>query len=161
MRGALHWFGMLLMLVVVSFAAPATAVNPDEMLDDPALEARARDLSKILRCVVCRNQNIDDSNAKLAKDFRILLRERLLAGDSDEEAIDWLVSRYGSYILLKPPVTLFTILLWVGPLLLLVAAFGGFWIALRKRPEPVDAIPEFSKADREIIADVLNGEVTK
>ncbi|MBT8473230.1 MAG: cytochrome c-type biogenesis protein CcmH [Marinicaulis sp.] len=125
-------------------AAPIVgAVEPDEVLEDEALEERARALSRQLRCVVCQSQNIDDSNAPLAKDMRILLRERLMAGDSDEEIIEFLVDRYGDYILLKPPVQQNTILLWAAPFIIFLiagAGAGAYLIAMKKRnrDEPDD-----------------------
>jgi cytochrome c-type biogenesis protein CcmH len=115
--------GALVLLSAMS--SPSHAVMPDEMLGDPGLEARARRLSTELRCVVCQNQSIDDSNAPLAHDLRVLLRERLSAGDTDRQAIDYLVARYGNFVLLKPPMQLNTLLLWIGPLLILVAAAIG------------------------------------
>ncbi|APE43165.1 cytochrome C biogenesis protein CcdA [Sulfitobacter alexandrii] len=116
-----------LVLILMLLASPLAAVQPDEMLDDPALEARARELSKGLRCLVCRNESIDESNASLARDLRILLRERLVAGDSDEEAVDFIVQRYGEYVLLRPEATGANWLLWgAGPLMLLVAGGVGF-----------------------------------
>ncbi|MDH6256442.1 cytochrome c-type biogenesis protein CcmH [Bradyrhizobium sp. BR13661] len=118
--------GGILVLVLMSLSAPCRAVTPDEMLQDPTLEARARVLSQELRCVVCQNQSIDDSNAPLAHDLRVLLRDRLAAGDSDRQAIDFLVARYGNFVLLKPPMQLNTALLWIGPLLVLVLAALGF-----------------------------------
>ncbi|MBL0371093.1 cytochrome c-type biogenesis protein CcmH [Rhizobium sp. KVB221] len=120
-------------------ALPAFAVNPDEVLSDPALEARARALSAGLRCMVCQNQSIDDSNADLAKDLRLLVRERLKAGDTDEQVIDYLVSRYGEFVLLKPRLSAHTILLWGMPVALL--AIGGVVLAfqLRKRPQKREA----------------------
>jgi cytochrome c-type biogenesis protein CcmH len=99
-----------------------SAVTPEEMLKDPAMEARARELSQGLRCVVCQNQSIDDSNAPLAHDLRVLLRERLVAGDSDKAAIDYIVGRYGNFVLLKPPMQLNTLLLWIGPALVALLA---------------------------------------
>lgn len=125
------------LLLFFSLLTPAFAVNPDEVLADPALEARARALSAGLRCMVCQNQSIDDSNAELAKDLRLLVRERLKAGDSDKQVLDYLVSRYGEFVLLKPPVSSRTIILWSMPLLLLV--FGGAFLVLqmRNRPRPV------------------------
>lgn len=102
--------------------APALAVEPDEILPDPKLEARARDISAELRCLVCQNQSIDDSNAPLAKDLRLLVRERLKAGDSDRQVHDYVVARYGDFVLLKPPFGLSTLLLWLAPLLGLAAA---------------------------------------
>lgn len=107
---------------------PALAVQPGEALSDPALEARARDLSAGLRCLVCQNQSIDDSDAPLAKDLRVLVRERLQAGDTDEQVKSFLVERYGEYVLLRPPFGWHTALLWLAPLFLLVAAA---WAAMR------------------------------
>lgn len=112
---------------------PAHAVQPDEILEDPALEERARDLSKGLRCLVCRNENIDESNAPLARDLRLLVRERLVAGDSDDAAIDFIVARYGEYVLLNPRATGSSLLLWAaGPAMLLVAlGVGGAFLRRR------------------------------
>lgn len=111
-------------LLVLLLASPLAAVQPDEILDDPALEERARELSKGLRCLVCRNESIDESDASLARDLRILLRERLVAGDTDEEAVDFIVDRYGEFVLLNPTVSGANWLLWgAGPLMLLLA--GG------------------------------------
>lgn len=98
--------------LMLALASPAAAVNPNEVLDDPALEARARALSLELRCLVCQNQSIDDSNAELARDLRLLVRERLVEGDSDKDVIDYVVSRYGEFVLLKPRFSLQTMLLW-------------------------------------------------
>lgn len=123
-------------LLALSFLImPVLAVEPDEILDDPVLEARARQLSTGLRCLVCQNQSIDDSNAGLAKDLRVLLRERLVAGDSDEQAVGYIVSKYGEYVLLKPRFALHTIFLWLGPFVLL--AIGIFILILRARNRPV------------------------
>ncbi len=106
--------------------SPAWAVQPDEVLDDPELEARARELSKGLRCLVCRNESIDESNAELARDLRLLVRERLVAGDSDEEAVAFIVDRYGEYVLLQPTTSGSNWMLWAaGPLMLLLAAAMG------------------------------------
>lgn len=117
----------ILAIVLLSIAAaPGWAVTPDEVLKDPALETRARVLSQELRCVVCQNQSIDDSNAPLAHDLRVLLRDRLVSGDNDQQAIDFIVARYGNFVLLKPPMHLNTLLLWIGPLLILLVAFFGF-----------------------------------
>ena len=115
----------LVVATLLGATMPCRAVQPEEMLQDAALEARARALGQDLRCVVCQNQSIDDSNAPLAHDLRVLLRERLQSGDSDQQAIDFLVARYGNFVLLKPPVHWNTLLLWSGPfLILLIAAFG-------------------------------------
>jgi cytochrome c-type biogenesis protein CcmH len=121
-------------LMLLTALAPALAVQPDEILADPALEARARTLSQELRCMVCQNQSIDDSDAPLARDLRLLVRERLKAGDSDGQVLDFLVARYGEFVLLRPPFNWHTALLWLlGPLVLLVAGFG-LW---RMMPRPV------------------------
>ncbi|CCE09837.1 Cytochrome c-type biogenesis protein ccmH precursor (Cytochrome c-type biogenesis protein cycL) [Bradyrhizobium sp. STM 3843] len=114
------------LLVSTVLVSPSRAVLPEEMLKDERLEGRARVLSQELRCVVCQNQSIDDSNAPLAHDLRVLLRERLLAGDSDRQAVDFIVARYGNFVLLKPPLQWNTVLLWLGPLLALLVAIIGF-----------------------------------
>ncbi|HVW75509.1 MAG TPA: cytochrome c-type biogenesis protein [Rhizomicrobium sp.] len=114
-------------------ATPAFAVLPSEQLDDPKLEARARAISAELRCVVCQNQTIDDSDAELAHDLRVLLRQRLQAGDSDRQAIAYIANRYGDYVLLKPPFEAETWLLWLGPLLVLVGGGIGVALYLRRR----------------------------
>ena len=105
-----------MVLVYVLFTMSAVAVEPREMLNDPSAEARAREISKLLRCVVCQNQSIDDSDASLARDLRILVRERIFSGDSDQEVIDYVVSRYGDFVLLKPPLKTTTLFLWGVPL---------------------------------------------
>src|SRR5215211_2530091 len=110
---------LAVILLALSLAAPALAVQPDEILKDPTLEARARSLSQELRCMVCQNQSIDDSDAPLAKDLRVLVRERLTAGDSDNQVIDFLVARYGEFVLLKPRVSWHTAVLWGAPMVLL------------------------------------------
>jgi cytochrome c-type biogenesis protein CcmH len=129
------------------FLGEAGAVNPDEVLDDPVLESRARDLSQILRCLVCQNQSIDDSDADLARDLRIIVRQRLVAGDSDEQVIQYIVDRYGDYVLLEPPVKGITYALWFGPATLLVVAGGGLLIAARRRREatPAEGLSEDEK----------------
>jgi cytochrome c-type biogenesis protein CcmH len=109
----------------------ALAVNPDEILDDPALEARARDISTELRCLVCQNQSIDDSDADLARDLRVLVRERLQAGDSDKEVLDFVVARYGEFVLLSPPMSARNMLLWGTPLIVLL--IGGIVVMLLYR----------------------------
>ena len=139
MRGAVGDGGLkpalraAFLAVAMVVAAPVHAVQPDEILADPVLEQRARDLSKGLRCLVCRNENIDDSDAQLAKDLRILLRERLVAGDTDEEAIAFLVDRYGEYVLLNPPATGVNILLWIAGPVMLMAGVGIAFATFRRR----------------------------
>lgn len=125
-----------LLLLLALVAAPVLAVQPDEVLDDPVLEARARAISQELRCVVCQNQSIDDSDAPLARDLRIVVREQLRMGRSDAETMDYVVQRYGSFVLLKPPVTAATSLLWAGPFLLLLLGAGGL-VLWRRRAAPV------------------------
>ncbi len=112
-------------------SSAALAVQPDELLGDPALEARARAISRDIRCVVCQSESIDDSNAPLARDLRLLVRERLVAGDSDAEVVDFLVARYGDYVLLKPRVQPNTILLWAAPLAAAAAGAFGLVAVLR------------------------------
>jgi cytochrome c-type biogenesis protein CcmH len=123
---------LLLVIAIVLSAAPAFAVNPDEVLADPALEARARAISAELRCMVCQNQSIDDSNAELAKDLRLLVRERLTDGDTNEQVMNYIVSRYGEFVLLKPRFETKTILLWGAPLLLAVAGGLSLIVFARK-----------------------------
>jgi len=123
---------LLLVIAMVLSAAPAFAVNPDEVLADPALEARARAISAELRCMVCQNQSIDDSNAELAKDLRLLVRERLTDGDTNEQVMNYIVSRYGEFVLLKPRFETKTILLWGAPLLLAVAGGLSLIVFARK-----------------------------
>lgn len=135
-------------LALLLLAGPAFAVQPGEMLPDPALEARARSLSQGLRCLVCRNENIDDSDAALARDLRVLLRERLVAGDSDAQAVAFIVDRYGEYVLLNPTATGSTLILWLAGPLMLLAGAGAAAASARRRarlPEPLSAIsPEDS-----------------
>ena len=129
-------------------ASLALAVEPDEILSDPALEGRARHLSAGLRCLVCQNQSIDDSNAPLARDLRVLIRERLKAGSSDEDVEAFIVARYGDFVLLKPRFEAHTVLLWLAPFLLL--GLGGFGL-LRRRPRG-QAPLELALADDEKLA---------
>ncbi|TPM37462.1 cytochrome c-type biogenesis protein [Mesorhizobium sp. B2-3-4] len=130
---------VLALMLMFGTAGTVLAVKPDEMLADPALEARARALSEGLRCMVCQNQSIDESDADLARDLRILVRQRLVAGDSDQQVMDYVVSRYGEFVLLKPRFDLRNALLWGTPVLLLLA--GGVFIALnaRSRRHPATA----------------------
>jgi len=112
---------------------PAMAVLPDEILSDPVLEERARNLSAQLRCMVCQNQSIDDSNAELARDLRVLVRERLVSGDSDQDVIAYVVSRYGEFVLLKPRFSARTVLLWGAPILLTLAGVTSLLVFARRR----------------------------
>jgi cytochrome c-type biogenesis protein CcmH len=135
----------LIAFLLLGFAPLAQAVTPDEMLKNPALEARARHLSQELRCLVCQNQDIDDSQAPLAHDLRVLVRKRLEAGDSDQQVLNFLVARYGEFVLLKPRFEAKTLLLWGLPPLALIAGIIGLFFALRRRrwqasePAPLDA----------------------
>lgn len=129
-KGAIRW---ALLALALMLSGPVFAVQPDEILPDPAMEARAREISKDLRCLVCRNENIDESNADLARDLRLLVRERLVAGDSNEEVVAFIVDRYGEYVLLRPTTKGANWLLWgAGPLMLLIAAAMA-WAYLRGR----------------------------
>ncbi len=141
----MRWLCLTLML----WAAPALAVQPDEILSDPALEERARAISKNLRCLVCRNENIDDSNAELARDLRLLVRERLVQGDSDVETVDFIVARYGEYVLLTPKAAGSNLILYyAGPAMFLFALLaGGLYLRTRSqtKPEGSDALSEEEK----------------
>ena len=142
----------LSLLFVLALSGAAQAVKPDEMLTDPALEARARALSEGLRCMVCQNQSIDESDADLARDLRILVRERLKAGETDKQVIDYIVSRYGEFVLLKPRFELRTLLLWGAPVLLLLA--GGLFVfraSRARRSVEAEALTEQEKAAIEIL----------
>ena len=131
---------ILAVLLLAVLAAPAAyAVQPDEIMADPAKEARARDLSRELRCMVCQNQSIDDSDAPLARDLRLLVRERIASGDSDSQVIDFLVARYGEFVLLKPRLTSHTLLLWLLPPLALVGGGLALWAFSRRRSQSSSA----------------------
>ena len=127
------------LLLALALAVPALAVEPSERLSDPALEARARAISKLLRCLVCQNESIDESGAGLAHDIRILLRERIAAGDSDRQAIDYIVARYGQFVLLKPPLEPATYALWFAPPLLIALGLGAVLWRARRRAAAVPA----------------------
>ena len=132
-----------LVAVTVMMGLPAAyAVQPDEIMADPAKELRARDLSRELRCMVCQNQSIDDSEAPLARDLRLLVRERIAAGDSDAQVIDFLVARYGEFVLLKPRVNQHTLLLWLVPPLALLGGGFALWRYSRRRPKSGDDTDE-------------------
>ncbi len=151
----------LLALLIIAFSyGPALAVEPGEVLDDPALEQRAREISKELRCLVCQSQSIDDSDAGLARDLRVLVRERLTAGDSDEEAIGYIVDRYGDFVLLRPPVRPGTYALWFGPAALIVIAGMGLVLFFRRRRAvAVEARPApLTQQERERLKALLDEE---
>lgn len=124
------------LVLMLLMASPALAVQPDEVLPDPAMEARAREISRTLRCPVCQSENIDDSDAGIARDLRLLVRERLVAGDSDAEVVDFVVARYGEYVLLNPPAQGANLLLWAAGPLLLLAGAGIAAATLRRRAAP-------------------------
>ena len=141
---------------LVLLAAPVAAVTPDEQLSNPAQEARAQVLSRTLRCVVCQNQSIDDSNAPLAHDLRVILRERIAAGDSDEQAVAYLVQRYGDFVRLNPPMRGDTLVLWFGPLAVLL--LGGAGVAFYLRGRTPGAISPLDAADEAELARLMASE---
>jgi cytochrome c-type biogenesis protein CcmH len=157
----------LALAATIAFAAPfaAQAVQPDEVLSDPKLEQRAREISTGLRCMVCQNQSIDDSDAPLAKDLRVLVRDRLKVGDSDEQVRAYLQARYGDFVLLKPPFQLDTLVLWITPAVVLVLAFGFAFTRMRgQKPAPVAGLNDEEKAALERLsadADAAQDRLTK
>jgi cytochrome c-type biogenesis protein CcmH len=138
----------LVLVLSLLLVAPALAVEPSEMLDDPVLEQRARDLSAEIRCVVCQNESIDSSNAEIAHELRVLVRERLVAGDSDQEVRDYLVARYGDFVLLRPPMKPSTYLLWFGPFGILLIGVVAVLVYYR-RQRAVAALPPALSAEEE------------
>jgi len=146
---------LVLLAALLVLALPALAVEPSEVLPDPALEARAREIGRALRCVVCQNQSIDDSNAEVAHDMRRAVRERLVAGDSDTQVFDFMVARYGDYVLLKPPFKAGTLILWLGAPLLLVVAGGALLVAARRRRTITAPVP-LSDEEREKLNVILS-----
>ena len=149
---------VLAAMIPLTSVLPAVAVEPDEILKDTKLEQRARDLSSELRCLVCQNQSIDDSNAPLARDLRLLVRERLTAGDSNREVLDFIVARYGEFVLLRPPLGWHTLLLWIAPLLLLLGGIAlARQVAHRRRPGLATAkAQELSPEERARLAKLLD-----
>ncbi|MGD9544711.1 MAG: cytochrome c-type biogenesis protein [Methylocystis sp.] len=146
---------MGVLIVILLFPLLAHAVTPGEMLADPALEARARAITMELRCLVCQNQSIDDSDASLAKDLRVLVREKLKEGLSDAEVREYVHSRYGDFVLLRPPMKPGTLLLWSAPLLALLAGAGAVWMAARRRRGVVAARPAELTAEERARLDAL------
>jgi len=143
--------------------ADSLAVEPSEILDDPRHESRARELSKALRCVVCQNQSIDDSDAALARDMRILVRERITAGDSNEEVLDYVVLRYGDFVLLKPPFKKTTLVLWLGPILMFGMALLGALLFFRRQKSATslmkcDPSAELDETERKRLNALLGGQ---
>ena len=147
MKKLLATLGLLLALAI-----PSLAVQPDEMLSDPALEARARSISAGLRCLVCQNQSIDDSEAPIARDLRLLIRDQLTQKKSDADVVDFIVARYGEFVLLKPRFEASTLLLWVTPFVILLGGFALAW-ARRRRPESEPQLSEHEKAELRHILD--------
>lgn len=147
---------LLLAALIALASLPAFAVNPDEILDDPALEARARGISANLRCLVCQNQSIDDSDAPLARDLRIIVRERLVAGDTDAQAVQYIVDRYGEFVLLNPVVAPHTLVLWVAaPLVLVIGGVAVFLGARRRsRAAAPDSAVELSDDEKAALAEL-------
>jgi cytochrome c-type biogenesis protein CcmH len=148
---------ILALLALMLLAPAAFAVEPSERLADPALEARARTLSEQLRCLVCQNETIDESGAPLAHDLRVLLRERIAAGDSDAQAVKYLTDRYGDFVLLKPPVVPATYVLWFGPIAVLLLAGVGALLYLRRR-RAATPVPPLSAAEQRRIERLLEEE---
>ena len=156
----MHRSGVLAyaVLVVLSFLVllnPSLAVEPDEMLADPALEQRAREISSGLRCVVCQNQSIDESNAPLAKDLRLLVRERLKSGATDEEVVDYVVARYGEFVLLRPRFGQHTLLLWLTPLIVLMGAVGLAILVMRRAQRATETSTRPLSADEQAALDKI------
>jgi cytochrome c-type biogenesis protein CcmH len=146
----------LLFAALLGLMATAHAYEPGEALADPALEARARELSKELRCLVCQNESIDDSAAPLARDLRLLVRERLMAGDTDAEVLDYIVARYGEFVLLRPPVRPGTWLLWYGPFGAVLLGLGIIVWRVRRKP-PAVVNPALSADEERQLRDIVNG----
>jgi cytochrome c-type biogenesis protein CcmH len=147
---------LALLWLVLAAMQPAVAVQPDEILKDTALEARARALSRELRCMVCQNQSIDDSDAELAHDLRVLVRERLTVGDSDDQVIDFLVARYGEFVLLKPRFAWHNAVLWITPIVVLIAGAAAMVLALRRRSAAPAAAAPLSTDEERRLAEVID-----
>jgi len=146
---------LIIALLLALLPGLALAVQPDEMLKDPVLEARARNISSELRCLVCQNQSIDDSDAGLARDLRLMVRERLQAGDSDAQVQNFLVQRYGDFILLKPPFKAETLLLWLAPLLVLLGS-GAALFAFARRRKPAESAAGLSAVEQARLSALLD-----
>lgn len=145
----------IVLFVIFASTMHVYAVLPDEILQDPALEARARDISSHLRCLVCQNESIDDSNAPLAKDLRLLVRERLKAGDNDKQVVDFLVARYGEFVLLKPQFNEQTLILWLAPaFIVLIAALAIFW---RVKTRQHNKLKPLTDEEEKRLKAILNG----
>ena len=149
---------VLALLACVSASAAAWAIQPSEILADPALETRARALSKEFRCLVCQNQSIDDSEADLAGDLRRVIRERLLAGDGDAQVVRFVTDRYGDFVLLRPPFKATTYILWLGPIVMLGAGIGVVWIFLRRRRPAPNATAPLTEAEKRRLESLVGEE---
>lgn len=148
---------LMALILIVSFAPQSFAVQPDEVLDDPALEERARDISAGLRCLVCQNQSIDDSDADLARDLRIVVRERLVEGDTNDEVVDYVVARYGEFVLLKPTFSGHNLVLWIAaPLVFVIGLVMLFAVSLRNRKVPTTAT--MTPEEEQVLADLTESE---
>ena len=145
-------------LLLTVWILPSLAVEPDEILKDPALEARARALSAEVRCMVCQNQSIDDSDAPLAKDLRVLVRERIEAGDTNDEVLDFLVRRYGEFVLLKPQFSLSNAVLWATPVAIFLLGSGIAILSFRRRKADNNAEPPLSEAEHEALKKILSAD---
>jgi cytochrome c-type biogenesis protein CcmH len=155
MKRVLTYLAILLLAIQVS---PVHAIDPGEILSDPALESRARAISAELRCLVCQNQSIEDSDADLAKDLRVLVRERLKAGDTDDQIFDYVVARYGDFVLLNPPLKAKTILLWAGPAALLLSGVVAVAIYFRRRAAPAEDASSLSAEEERRLQTLLDGD---
>lgn len=152
-------FAVLLLGAALAFQATAAlAVNPDEVLSDPVLEKRARTISGELRCMVCQNESIDDSNAELARDLRILVRDRLKEGDSDKQVMDFIVDRYGEFVLLKPRLNARTVLLWGFPVVILLIGAVALVFAFRGRKRVGEAPPPLTESEKAELSRLLDGK---
>jgi cytochrome c-type biogenesis protein CcmH len=143
-----------LILILALLAGPALAVQPNEVLDDPVLEERARIISKGLRCPVCQNESIDESNAPISADLRLLVRERLVAGDTNQEVVDFVVYRYGEFVLLNPTTSGLNIILWGAAPVMLLIGLGVGWGAMRRRPTVADA--DLTDAEKQRLEEILD-----
>ena len=148
--------GAAALLVTLAAAGPGWTIRPDEIMTDPKLEVRARAVGSELRCLVCQNESIDDSDADLAHDLRMLVRQRILAGDSDAQVKAYIVARYGDYVLLKPPLKPETYLLWFGPAIMVLIAGGAAVAYFRRKPLPTETNPLSADQDRRLA--VLMGD---
>lgn len=145
----------LLVPVAPAFVTPAQAVQPSEMLKDPKLEARAREISEGLRCLVCRNESIDDSNAALAHDLRVLVRQRLVAGDTNQQVVNYIVARYGEYVLLKPTLSGANLILWIAGPAMLIAGLTIAFLTQRKRRQSGETGPALSADEEKRLAEIM------